>query len=242
MIGDRETARHGDGAGGVIYNTSWNFERWESHDREAEAFGKVFENYGSASKAFELICFQRWFVLLNYAESHGIKRFWTFDWDVLVFTSLAEAQVSVGMTTPLHVFYCQDTLWLRQWTEMIHQAFRDRNLVFRRWWNFYANEQWPLISDMMVAHDTLPHLNVFTDPGSEWNKYSAWDNNVTTSQRAFEMTKKVGERMKYIRFDGGIPFAYHKKDHRDQVSLKCLHCWGPAKSKMKYFLEEAYGS
>jgi len=216
VLGDEETAQHieclpiGDFMAG------------------ANAFASVYKHNSPNPAPFELKCFQRWFVLAEFARSRNLTEFWSFDWDVLVFTDLAAENLRVGMSTPLHVFYCRKLNWLETWLEQITEAYRFENCAYSQWVANWQRGNWLTVCDMYIAYHTLPHLDAMSVSG-----LSHWDHNLATDDGAFE----VGPQGKTLTWADGKPYARHSSG--SWVRLNCLHCWGVHKGKLGEYLATA---
>ena len=62
------------------------------HCPEFELFKKSYIHYSSNTEEFELLCFRRYFYLLDSIKKFDIKNFWMIDSDVLLLDSLAGYQ------------------------------------------------------------------------------------------------------------------------------------------------------
>lgn len=76
--------------------TNRQFGRLLSHHQiddywsTASAFEDVYQHHSNNPEAFECFCFQRWFVLDEFAERHGLDRFVYLDTDTMVYCDLAQ--------------------------------------------------------------------------------------------------------------------------------------------------------
>lgn len=205
----------------------------------AAEFEKYFTNLSVNSHEFELICFQRWFCIYEYAAKHNIQSFWSFDWDVLLFTDLSIEMVDVGMTTPLHMFHCHNLTLLKQWLDMALDAYKNRNYLFKRWEKKFLNGYIPSVSDMTVAIDTAKHLDALREVSANGH----WDNNTGSCDGGFDLHLQHGvqngARTKILKWENGVPYAMHETGF--WVKLKALHCWGHHKALMPKYLLQSSG-
>lgn len=63
----------------------------EDYMNSANEFEDVYEHMSSNLYNYELFCFQRWFVILDFVRSNNIKNFICLDSDVLVFCDITTA-------------------------------------------------------------------------------------------------------------------------------------------------------
>jgi hypothetical protein len=174
--------------------------------------------------------------MYEYAKRNSIESFWHFDWDILVFTDLAHEQVPVGMTCPLHTFYCRKMEWLRIWLELIHEAYAERGYFYQRWRKLWHDSAWRCVSDMAVARDTAGHLEIL---GNRITQDGFWDHNLALGTYGFaydNWTNDYRQNSKVLKWVNGQPYALHELGH--WVRLKSLHCWGAHKVRMKEYLEK----
>ena len=57
---------------------------------EAKTFSTIYKHMSPNSKEFELICFQRWFIIKSFAVEKNIEKFFCCDSDTLVFNDLTQ--------------------------------------------------------------------------------------------------------------------------------------------------------
>ncbi len=60
------------------------------HFDSAKEFEKVYKHRSTNGIKFELFCFQRWFVLLQWMKEQGIERCWCHDSDVMIYSDMSE--------------------------------------------------------------------------------------------------------------------------------------------------------
>lgn len=204
----------------------------------ATKFGKVWVHYSPNPIDYELRCLQRWFVVHEYAREQKLDAFWTLDWDVLLFTDLETEDPGVGMTAPLHVFYCRNLGWLDNWLQLIEEAFRKRNRLFHAWKNRFLSGEWPALSDMYLAMEICPALNILFKEEDG----TTWDNNVCLAE-GFEWENPTGrqeDQRKKLQWFKGYPWC--RRTPGQMVRFKGLHCWYFQRGKMADLLQAAQDS
>ncbi|WP_018343053.1 hypothetical protein [Cytophaga aurantiaca] len=70
-------------------------------EKEANAFGEIYQHFSTNSMEFELICIQRWFVLKEFMVKNNIQKCLYLDSDVLLYEDikvLGEKYAHAGMT------------------------------------------------------------------------------------------------------------------------------------------------
>jgi hypothetical protein len=227
IIGDEECRRH---LPGELFEY---FVPVEPYFERAAKFARVWAHRSPNPVDFELKCMQRWFVAHQYGRRHKVEGFWMLDWDVLVFTDLGQEDIGVGMTCPLFTSYFRNLKWLDCWLQVIEEAFRCRNRLFRRWEGKYLSAEWAAVSDMYLASDLCHGLHILFQPEAG----TCWDDNLHQSN-GFELENlsgQWGDQMKKLQWIKGQPWAKHLASGQ-LVRFKSLHCWGPHRGRMAGFL------
>jgi hypothetical protein len=60
----------------------------EDYMHEAKVFEKRYIHLSSNPYSFELLCFQRWFIILDFCRKHNIEQFFQMDSDVLLYSNV----------------------------------------------------------------------------------------------------------------------------------------------------------
>ncbi len=77
-----------------------------SYFQEAEKFKKIYRHFSHNSLTYELLCFQRWFVLKSFMEAQKIDKCLCIDSDVMLYADIEEEQKK---------FSCFDLALYKKW-------------------------------------------------------------------------------------------------------------------------------
>jgi hypothetical protein len=86
----------------LIGDPSSNHYRFIEHEdignyfQEAQEFQKIYRHLSRNSLSYELLCFQRWFVLKKFMESQKIEKCLCIDSDVMLYAPLEEEQKKIA--------------------------------------------------------------------------------------------------------------------------------------------------
>lgn len=61
---------------------------WRNYSVGASTFEKIYIHMSSNTYEFELICFQRWFIVRDFIRAHGLTHFLCLDSDVLLYCNI----------------------------------------------------------------------------------------------------------------------------------------------------------
>ena len=59
---------------------------------EAAQFKKIYKHYSTNGSDFELICFQRWFILREFLKTYGIQQCLYLDSDIMLYADVTKEQ------------------------------------------------------------------------------------------------------------------------------------------------------
>jgi hypothetical protein len=208
----------------------------------ASQFERFYKHYSTNSPAFELICFQRWFILRDFLTVHGIGRCVYLDSDVLLYADVAD---EIGKFRRYDFTLCWNTIGCVVFFN--HVEGLDRLCRFIA--DMYAGKD-RYHYDKMVAHFAARQRNRL--PGgvcdmtalglySELNfgrvaeashiiDGSVYDPNINMPQPGFEMENGV----KKVVWKNGQPYGTYLPT-REQIRFNSLHFNGSAKSLMEHY-------
>ena len=209
-----------------------------SYFGEAAALTRTYQHFSKYDPGFELFCFQRWFVLLEFMEKENLSRCFYADSDVLIFSDLTEvgAQFS-GCDMTLSKGHCG------------HNAFINNREVLK---SFCAYMQSMLSQEKEVqisgvlADATLQSLGMRKEifPLNDMRLFNLFrenedfsigdtaliingaifDHDVNISQGGFELA----EGAKIFIWKDGKPYGYNSRLGQE-ARFHTIHFKGPAK-------------
>lgn len=206
-------------------------ESVEAYNDGAHKFAAVYEHHSPNGERFELQCFMRWFVALEYMGSKRIENAFLIDWDVLVLCNLndyiKENTVPIGAMCNMR-WQC---LW--NWSRFLFDTFHYKSNLKAFVNKMKAGDlKWPLISDMSLG-EWWGREQKLIDPFIPDND-EAFDLNISSGDHGF--ITELG--MKRLRYENGFVLAYNSDSH-SWKRLLSLHCWNGFKSRMAEFLKKA---
>lgn len=208
-----------------------------TYDGGYSAFASRFRCHAAHSREFELACYRRHFVCLEYAQRHHLDSFWYFDWDVLVLCDLEMEAAKVRKRKGLRWGgnnYVGDVPFFSDYLS----RWKDHPVVTS---GSVENADQHLEQALRNTTDITQH---YVGSCSVQEDDSCFDGNLATSEDVFLVNegRTQAEGMKVLfwlkngcRF---YPHAFHHKLNR-WIRLKSLHCWGVHKKRIGQYLDIA---
>lgn len=212
---------------------------------DAQKFAVVYQHLSMNHYAFELACFQRWFVLRDWMRGKfsatGSPVCLYLDSDVLLYANASaewefykQFNFTLALGTTAHTSFWHYTP-LDAFCEFLLRTYDDRPALFAEMERIYAEMRAQNlaggISDMFM-------LKAFAQTG--WNvgemceicNGATWDHNINASDN-FRMENGCKE----IRMLDGTPFGFLETG--EPIRFKSLHFQGGAKSLMPQYAYDA---
>lgn len=208
--------------------------------RRAQTFEPAYVHLSTNSHVFELRCIQRWFAILELAESEGWTEFVYLDSDVLVFTDLEELSATFGdaeltlhgrSPTP-HVVFVRDVRALRRFVDFIEQTYRDpaRLAPLREMYEkgFVEAGQPGGVCDMTLWNRFREAGLARTFDTSAIVSGATIDNNMNAAEGY-----RMAHGLKRIVWRDGLPHGV--REDGAEVRFHVMHFQGPAKGYVRFF-------
>lgn len=203
----------------------------------ADKFASVYVHHSINPHEFELRCFQRWCVIIQYARAIGLSRFFCCDSDVLVFDDLELASKQwegCQLTMPMGSSFIYDVRALELFVRFFMWYYQKPNSRLRlQLEQEYIEGKRSSISDMTLADSFLKVIK--TKDAADWTQNIIVDPNIALINNYHSR-----DGQKRIYWILGRPYCV-TEDNRI-VRMVSVHCWGKAKTHMRQFLDEAYAS
>lgn len=200
----------------------------------ANEFAKHYQHLSTNSHEYNLFCFQRWFILLDYMRRRRIQRCWYLDSDVMLYTDVSKDEYkdfafefSWTSSVPQEL--------LEQFCSLILQQFREparfAELVqYTQDIGQVYNGQ-PLVSDMVLCH-RFAHER--TGETQSYGIFSNcfFDGNINHGMRIppqGDEVETIGEKKKIFFIEG----QFYCKAKNRYIRANSLHFQGP---QMKQYL------
>ncbi len=226
--------------------------------REAREFRKHYRHMSSNAPGFELLCWLRWFYVLEYMRAEGVRSVLHLDSDVLLYSAMSEIEeryfadgcaggylVPDRSDGPLGAASAHVSYWTRDFLEEFCafsvRSFTDPGCLrlYREKWNFHRSNGVPGgVCDMTALflfwrenRHRVRNLAVDFRGG-------AFDNNIGQSTNYQEDEYAVEGRYKRVRFFDGRPFLCAARSGV-WVRAHALHFQGCAKRLIPGFYRGA---
>lgn len=219
---------------------------------------KNYFHMSSATYQFELICFQRWFVLKAFMEQHELKEVFVCDSDVLVYSNLSDVmqadypdsdlclamkldQLEYQFAYAAHVSYwTQDSI--RLFCDFLGKFYTSHFEQIRYKWNYHCEHRIPGgICDMVGLYFFVKSLSKNTKVSNflSVTNGACFDDNMNTSANDLDDSYELKEyflenTIKKITWKHSKPHGHHLKLNRD-ILFHALHFQGDSKTMMLDF-------
>jgi len=237
---------------GDASNTGYEFVEHHSmfdYFRRAAEFGKIYRHYSTNSFAYELINFQRWFVLREFLLAHNLPRCLYVDSDTMLYANVTEdakkfedfdftlSQMTSGCT-----FFLNRVEGLTEFCEFL--------------FNIYSRKD-KYHYDKMAAHYTARRMNQLPGGVCDMTAFqlynedhfgsigeashiiggSVYDPAITSPAPGFEMANGI----KKITWQGSLPYGKHVRTGRE-IKFNSLQFQGRSKYLMReYWIHNSSG-
>src|SRR5690349_3780075 len=230
---------------GDASNTGYEFVEHHSmfdYFRRAAEFGKIYRHYSTNSFAYELINFQRWFVLREFLLAHNLPRCLYVDSDTMLYANVTEdakkfedfdftlSQMTSGCT-----FFLNRVEGLTEFCEFL--------------FNIYSRKD-KYHYDKMAAHYTARRMNQLPGGVCDMTAFqlynedhfgsigeashiiggSVYDPAITSPAPGFEMANGI----KKITWQGSFPYGIHVRTGRE-IKFNSLQFQGGSKPLMREY-------
>ncbi len=221
---------------------------------DAARFQQAYVHMSTLSEEFESVCFLRWFYLLEYMRSEGVRSVMCLDSDVLLYSSMPEImgvygrdkrgcacfiprqQEESGAASAHISFWTRE--WLEKFCDFILQCYsipKYLNKLKGFWKDYMATGMSGGICDMTVLYlfcreNISSVLNLAVD-----REGSVFNNNINSASAYEPDEYTVTDGMKKVRFANRKPLLF--KSGRDGVTIRAhaLHFQGDAKGYMPHY-------
>ncbi|MEO7799471.1 MAG: hypothetical protein ABIY47_17280 [Opitutaceae bacterium] len=203
----------------------------QDHMQEADAFSKIYTHLSHNQPAFELFCFQRWFVLHSVMAALELDHCFYLDTDVLVYSNLsavrpafAAADMTLNFKQGPYSTFINNCSALRGFCEYITRLFTHHTVEMAADFETWKRAGVPGgISDMHALRKYAESSPLRTVDTAEVKDGACFDN-VFHESDGFEMKDGI----KQIEWRNGIPYGRRTRD-REKIRFHTLHMQGNSK-------------
>lgn len=209
--------------------------------QSANKFSHFYEHLSTNSRRIELICFQRWFILKDFMENHGIEISFHIDSDVMLYANTdIEYENFCQFDFTLSHRCCGSNSFftlkgLKKFCDFLINFYRNKNSYDydRIAAHYHTRQKHGLpggVCDMtLLQHYSYLHCGKIGEMMHIING-STYDHNINEPDQYFRMDKGI----KDITFVNGIPHCYQESTGK-QIQFRTLHFQGPAKKHFPNF-------
>lgn len=185
--------------------------------------------------AFELACFQRWFVMREFARKEGISSCMHIDGDVMMFATGEEVvrafegyDYTVSCGASWHCAYFASLAPLDAFCEMTEQIFKRQEPLWQRVKEAIGlndhGEHSDNLTDMLVISLIQEFYKLRCVDTARPDSPLVFDHNINSAREGFEMLEGV----KALHWVNGRPYVKHLASQK-YVRLGAIHFQGAAK-------------
>lgn len=213
---------------------------------DAFQFGVHYKHLSTNHYAFELACFERWFVLRDWMHANGIPDCLYCDTDVLLFCNVenewhgdayyAAHDFTLSMETSGHTSFWK-LYALDAFCRFVWDTYSQRDATFRELERIYgamrAGKLAGGVSDMLLLKMFMQQNTFRVGEMSVVRNGIVWDHNINVSDGFY-----MEQGRKALHMANGVPRGTLIQ-HARQVEFRSLHFQGGAKSLIPQYAYDA---
>ncbi len=203
----------------------------------SENFARIYRHLSFNPVAFELFCFQRWFILAEFIRQHQPERLVHLDSDILVYHDLAQEfprletsdLALVGFQGPFSLFLPRPALIGEFCDHITHLFTHEADDLERQYLEWKAVNPYTAVSDMHALHTFVERRKLRAYDLGQPYQNTAYDN-IVHEPDGYEHR----DGFKVLTWQNNAPHARHLATN-SIVRLQTLHCQGPSKARILDF-------
>lgn len=205
------------------------------YSQSTDEFSAIYEHLSTNNRKIELMCFNRWFILKDFMEKHGIDVSFHIDTDVMLYTNVNTMwdYFSQFDFTLSHRCCGSNSYFtyhgLKNFCNFLMNFYNKKNSYDyeRVAAHYHVRQKFGLpggVCDMtLLQHYSYLHCGKIGEMMHIVEK-GTFDHNINESDQYFRMSKQ----MKDVVFINGLPFCYQESTGK-QIQFRTLHFQGSAK-------------
>lgn len=228
------------------------------YNRSASEFKNIYVHMSDNPYHYELICIQRWFILNEFMDAHGLDKCFYCDSDVMLYCNATDEYINFqndNFSLSFHNNYypCGHvSFWqkhaLQEFCNFIIRCYGDVNKLntWKKWYEAPNREpggicDMTLLSEFIQNHASRDNNEIDSDKFAvgnmaQPNHYTTFDHNINVDELCYEMFNvNENQIIKHIIIGkDNFPYCYNKVLKR-LIKFKALHFQGGAKPLMSKF-------
>lgn len=241
---------------GVKFKGIKNIRMSRLNDKNLVEFNKYYSHMSTNPKSFELFCFERWFLLLNYMKIYNIQSVIHLDTDVLLYSSIddiREAYSSLKWECGLLIpeqdpatyqwgasghFSFWTIKMLEYFCHFLIFSFKDKNIFqkYKKKWDWHIENKKPGgICDMTSLYlFWQENRKDIINLAKEFNS-NVIDHNINSYSNYKKDQYIMQSGIKKVVYKNGSPFFQSNLDPDSFVRVHALHLQGKGKNYIDKF-------
>lgn len=227
-----------------------NYENIEDYSRESNKFQDIYIHKSKNPFNYELFCFQRRLIILEYMEKNNIENCWHIDSDVLVFCNLEEyANKYLNNQDFCYVGSCWHTFygtkkWLNEFKKFMFDTYKTKIDIIdwyekNEWSCVYERNNWYIEKEQSWCFSDMTMIYLFIKEKIKWIKYKdVW---LINEKSVFDNNISCWEWFKYWKFFKKFKlwkdnyFYGTLLNHKEYIKFNCLHFQWDAKNLISFY-------
>ena len=216
----------------------------KDYSERANKLSAIYEHLSTNGYVIELMCFNRWNIMLEFMEKHNIPVAFHIDTDVLIFTNVTEEweRFSQFDFTLSHRCCGSNSFFtiegLKGICDFFTEFYSDKNsyTYHRLAAHYHIRRKFNLnggVCDMtLLEHYSYLNCGKVGEMMHIFNS-STYDHSINESDQYYRMKGGI----KDITFKNKLPYCHQEKMGKD-IQFKTLHFQGPAKNLIQRIVDE----
>ena len=236
LIGDKERKKLSK------YSTFVDIDSLNSSD--IDLLEEAYVHLGKSSRAFEIFCIKRWFILRNLMLNHKIDRCLHIDSDVMLFCNVSTtfeslSKYDAALTSNLAITMNINNIEvLKSFCNFAIETYTNEKRLNRLKNIYYSgrhNEgELGSISDMDLSRDFFSSSSFSLFDLSRIYNESVFDCSIIAGHPSFRMKRKMKYEMKEIFFEDNTPYCmYLQNNEYSKLKINSMHFISYSKIYMK---------
>lgn len=219
---------------------------------QAKDFAQHYQHFSDQDLEFEVFCFERWLVLLEFMEHAGFSACVTLDSDCFLYSDLSqslkpfeECDATLSFCNGHycgHISSINEKAWLADFCSFLMNYFVNLREVLTRevefdrllnanGWKRYATP----LNDMRLLGRFRETYNYIVGDTAVIQKGTAFDHGIGFEESGYQLEGAI----KKLDWQGGEPYAWHTRQKRP-IRMNALHLQGGNKKYAEQILQESF--
>ncbi|MEQ9671210.1 hypothetical protein [Coleofasciculus sp. G2-EDA-02] len=222
-----------------------------------KSFPNIYNHLSDNSVEFEMLCFQRFFVIQEWMKKNEIHKIFMLDSDVLLFSELSKSIYSrflqqqdciAALSIPKvqepykWAVFCHTSYWtydgIKSFTDFCISTYKSNLELLQK------KYEWHLSNQIVGGICDMTLLYLWSKEQKKiFNLAKVYENTTIDTLITSSANWDVDEYdlnflgIKHIKFQNGIPYSFNNKLGKD-VAFLSIHCQGSAKKYMRFFAND----